>query len=526
MAKRKPKTPQSETPRQDGIGTTGIYGGAYWGNGHLDPVKNAATGVTMLPPVAAVVGSGALEGRNPYAGYFGGMHAGAIGGMGMLPGYPIPLPGTYALYRLMLHHPTIALVRSLVTWPIVGSKWSYEPCNDAPEGAAELVEKVFERHRTRLLLTMLRAIDIGFAPIEVVWGELDGATVPVKFKELLPELSILNVDNHGNLAGISNMGVVLDDPSRFMVYTHDRLADNHYGQSRLENCKRAWANWLTDEDQLGRLNAKAAGIIGKIGFPPDDRTRENGNATNADGSATNASNYAKALALARATAQGQWSVFQNQTAKTMEAIANGHIELAGKSMWSIDLMDMGNCGPAQSALLEAIRYRDALICRGYLRSERAVVEAQTSGSRADSEQHTASGDNDCDQLHADIVQTINDGPVRELLIQNFGEDCAECVRIRHKEIVDENRVIDGKMLDAMLKGESSASEVFSRVDMDGFMKRNGIKLHENAEDWESAEWKSPDPVMDESKLTSQQDEETKARKELSAALFSESAVAA
>src|SRR2546421_12918099 len=43
-----------------------------------------------------------------------------------LPGFAPPLPGTYAVYRRMSAHPTLALAKSIVTAPILAGSWSYE----------------------------------------------------------------------------------------------------------------------------------------------------------------------------------------------------------------------------------------------------------------------------------------------------------------------------------------------------------------------------------------------------------------
>src|SRR5947199_7338439 len=43
-----------------------------------------------------------------------------------LPGFAVPSPGTYATYRRMSAHPTLALAKSIVTAPILASSWSCE----------------------------------------------------------------------------------------------------------------------------------------------------------------------------------------------------------------------------------------------------------------------------------------------------------------------------------------------------------------------------------------------------------------
>src|SRR2546421_7841752 len=43
-----------------------------------------------------------------------------------LPGFAPPLLGTYAVYRRMSSHPTLALAKSIVTAPILASSWTFE----------------------------------------------------------------------------------------------------------------------------------------------------------------------------------------------------------------------------------------------------------------------------------------------------------------------------------------------------------------------------------------------------------------
>ena len=47
-------------------------------------------------------------------------------GLSQIPGFAPPLPGTYAVYRRMSAHPTLALARSIVTAPILAGTWAFE----------------------------------------------------------------------------------------------------------------------------------------------------------------------------------------------------------------------------------------------------------------------------------------------------------------------------------------------------------------------------------------------------------------
>ena len=467
--------PTPSIPRQDWTSMPML--GGYGFAGAASPLK-LMNGTTLLPQTAALLGSGATENKSPYDSHHNGMSAGPIFpglGGGLFGGQRYP--GTYATYRVMCAHPTIALLRLSVMAPIMAAAWSYEEKGGkpAPKGAKELIERTFDKLRPTLLMNCLRALDYGFQAFENVWGEdREGYYIPAMVRGLLPDLTELLVDKQGQLQGVQNSGVTITGP-QFFVYTYDREGDNWYGRSRLENCRRQWANWLRDDDNLVKAGNKVGGILPKIGFPADAAAVEN----KAD------TNYSKAQTLAIGLMNGQPVVMQNLTASMLETIGNGHHELAGKSLWSIDLLDMGNMGPQQAALVETLRYRDSLLCRGYLRSERSVIEAQTAGSRADAEAHTASiSDTDCDMLHQDIVTAINETLVRETLRQNFGDEYADCVEIKPKQIVDESRIADQKILDAMLTNQVSFAELADRFDWDAFCQRNKMKLRREHAPWE------------------------------------------
>lgn len=448
-------------------GWSGGYGGAYFPGGAY-PTRSDA-GVTILPSYAAVRGSGALEGRNPYEPFTewgGGFGFGGLFGIG--PENRI-WPGTYHTYRLMLSYPLIALTYAAITSPILAGRWSYEADDDAPKEAAEVVEAAFDRMRVPLVRDALRGVIMGFAPFEVMWGvNYDGFKVP-KLRALLPDLTDLRIGEHGELAGIANSGVTLDDPRKFFVWTHDREGDNHYGRSRLENLRRTWANCLTAEDRLAKLDAKASGILPKVMHPPDWK----------EGLEAADTNRQKALRMIRDMQTGLGIAFETPLTQDMVSLNPDVLKVP---LVTVELLDMGDCGPSQGAMQKRIDQLQRDMVRGMLRSERTVIEAQTAGSRADAEAHTASiSDTDSDRLHADIVDAINEQVVKPMLVENFGPKCADCVRIVPKEIVDENRVVDQKLLDGIIQNPSAFPELLMRIDLEGWAKRNGIKLRPDAE---------------------------------------------
>lgn len=484
----KASTYMEKTKRQDGWATNLIG----WANpmGWFGGTKSSA-GVTLQPPGAATRGSGAIEGRNPYDYYLPGYgafngaqpHAGIPGMAGMR------WPGSYATYRIMMTHPTVALTRASVFSPILAGSWTYEADaeggDDGKGGSADVgrdedpkdfIHRVLDKKRQGLLLDCLRCLDFGFQAFEIVWGrDANGMIVPESLKPLLPELTEIVVDENGNVTSLTNGGATLNK-GEFLLVNYDVEGSNHYGRSRLENVRRAWANYLAIEDQGYLLDKKASGTIPIIYYPSDTVAPTSG-----DPNASSKSNMAAARAMAHAIQDHKGIVVENFAGLASDMTPEMLASLAGKSDYVIDVKDFGNVGPSQAAILEKLRYYDQMLVRGYLRSERSVIEANTAGSRADSETHTASiSDTDCDLVHAHIVDQINRQLVDEMLVQNFGEAARGTVWIAIREIVDERRATMDKLLQAALSDPMMRGELFERIDMDSLCQWTGIKMREDA----------------------------------------------
>lgn len=469
--------PSTKTKRQDGWGASLMGWAGHWFGG------KTASGTTIQPPGAAARGSGAFEGRNPYdyvlpgyAGFNGDPTAfGGIPGIG-----GIRWPGTYSTYRIMMAHPTVALTRASVFAPVLAGSWFYEShAEDENEDACELVQKTFEKIRQRILGDALRSLDFGFQAFELTWDkDRDGYSVPTA-KPLLPELTTIVVDDNGNVTGIKNGDVTLK-VGEFLLINYDVEGSNHYGRSRLENIRRVWANYLAIEDKAFQLDSKAAGIIPLIYFPADTRLPGT-NDPNSGG--TDQSNFAVARRIASDVREGRGVAVENfagQADGTPEQAA----ALADKSDWKIETVDIGNAGPSQSAILEKLKYYDQMLVRGYLRSERTVIEANTAGSRADAESHSAGiSDTDTDLVHASIVEQINRQVVDEMLALNFGEAARGTVWISPREVVDERRATMSLLLQSALSDPMLRGELFERIDKDSLFQWAGVKMMEDARPW-------------------------------------------
>lgn len=446
------------------IGGTGIWESDYW------PTIKSEAGTLLLPTAAARRGSLSLEGRNPYdapvksiGGFFQGRY----------------WPGTYEVYRIMECYPTIALAKATVIGPILAAGWTIKKTDDAPEEAEELIENTLIKMRIDILRGMLRALTYGNKCHEVVWGdglgETQGYRIPLRIKGLRNEWTFFRTDKNGNVLGVDNTGVFVPN-SRLLYYSYDSEDGNPYGRARNENCRRHWCNALATEDQLQRLQGKAAGILAKVGYPPD-----------VGAPAVGERMFDKAVDVARDITNGKTIVYPIMPGFNPEDLSEA-VDAAKLDLFPIELLQMGETGQAQLAMLERLMYLDKMLCRGWLRSERSAIEAQGGGTKAESSDHTANiSDTDCDHIHGEVTKAVNEQLLNPMIAENFGDEAVGTIELVPNEMVDEHMVVDMKLLDNSLRDANSLREFFSRVDWAGFCQRNNIPIRKDAESWSEVE---------------------------------------
>ena len=446
-------------------------GGVITGYGAAVGMSNFGYGYGSLYtlPIAAIHGTGVMEGTNKYASP---MLAGPAG-YGMLPGYSRPWPGTYATYRLMAAHPTIALATAAIVLDTLTCPWSVEADDGAPKEIRQFIEKYLIPQRHRIVFECLRSIIFGWRGFEKVFEVDDGYLLLKRLKPLLPELTNIRIDESGRLAGLEQEGDILPLEKTF-VYTYDRDADNHYGRCRLENCRRTWSNWLEDEDNLSRLGKRTSSIIAIVKYPPGTGTDANGNRV---------SNYSQGVAIANGMSSGRPVVMENLAGMDLDDLKNAP-DLAKQSLWDVGRLDMGNSGPAQEAMVRQLEYRDKLLVRGMLIPERTILEAVKSGSRADSEEQGNLGLSDAECLATDIAETFTEGVLGPLLQYNFGRKARRMARIVAGKLTDANRVVTSAILRGVLSNPAALAQLIEHTDMAVWQARAGIPANENRKAWD------------------------------------------
>ena len=113
-------------------------------------------------------------------------------------------PATYATYRQMAKHPTIAVGRALAAVPVLAAEWTVESDDDVPNEWVELIQdEVVGKRYMYIEHAVYGRIDYGYAPFEKVFEISDGRMVVSKIKPLIQELTeLLTDENTGELVGL------------------------------------------------------------------------------------------------------------------------------------------------------------------------------------------------------------------------------------------------------------------------------------------------------------------------------------
>lgn len=367
-----------------------------------------------------------------------------------------PSAGTYRTYREIMADPTIALCRAIISGPIYANSWTFEAKDDdTPDEWVESVKNAFETQRPSLLAHGLRAVDYGWSPFEAIWGSMDGQIVPTKFKPLLVDITEIKVDEYGAFAGLKNGKAELD-PLYALVFSYDGEAGNLYGRSRLENIRRkVYPAWATADERAAQLSAKAAAIIPIVHYP-DGKCLGPGN--------REMSNFEAAQTLLNSLSTGKGICISNLFASSNDP--REAAELAGKSQWVISFLEAAGAASSLAGMTERQRYLDSLKVRGMLRPERAVIEAQTAGSRADSTTAADAGLLDSMRIDEDFCQCLTWHAVDKLLEVNFGEAAKGNVIIKPAPLADESKAVFGKLFDAVVANPGTLEETLLQTDMD------------------------------------------------------------
>jgi hypothetical protein len=378
-----------------------------------------------------------------------------------VPGFAAPEPGTFATYRRIASHPTVALVMQIVTSPIIGNSWGWSKRADVPAQWMAFVRDMLEPMRTTLMSDALRALSSGFAAFEKIW-ETEGRTLRLKkIKPLLPEITQILVDAHGNFAGLRQQ-MDDDEPrdligSKAFLYTYDGECGNLYGRSRHENVRVAWSQAMQTAERFAQYEKKIAGVIAQLHYPEG---------TSRDAAGVERSNDWIAQQILEAVSMGKSVRFPNLFASIDDPKTAA--DLAGKSQWVLSQFDPGGTDYSKG-MLAALAYYDRLLFRGWLRPERVGLEA-AHGTRADAQSHTETGILDSELVDRDFASAFNTGVVDDVLTLNFGPAAKGAVWVEPSPISDTKTDTVKTILTALIQQASIAGKIADRIDVESLLE--------------------------------------------------------
>lgn len=370
------------------------------------------------------------------------------------------LTANYKVYRDMRYDPTIAFVRMLTVSPLVLAGWSYEDEPGAPTGAKEFIEKTFEPLRSRLVKTAAEGyIDYGWAGYEVVhaYDDDSGCITICKLKHLLQDYTTILVDpDCGEWIGLrQDQGYCFEpvDLNTFdsLLITFDVEGTYWYGVPLMENARRPYLSWNEVDKSASRYDKRIAGshwvVYYPIGTSPVSGEGEVDNFV-----------LAKRI-LASLESSGRIAI-PTKVTNFVEDL-NQHAKDNGG--WKIELLS--DQGKGTTSFIERMKYLDALKCRAFGIPERAVLEGQF-GTKAESETQADFAISNIELRHNLITESINKGPVDNLMVLNYGRASKGKIKIKPTPLSDDKKAYLRKLYEAFIADPNVMMEESSQVDMD------------------------------------------------------------
>lgn len=420
-----------------------------------------------------------LFGGFAYSGGFGGSAFGApgVGGLGLgvagiWPGWGSMLWGTYAVYRTMLRHATIAYAVSQVLGPLLGSEWTVDADQDAPPDAVAWVQDNIIAHRPVIMPHALRSVVFGNSPFEVVWDLAQGRYVVSAYVPLLPDYTqVLRERNGaGPFAGLRNGNATLSPAECLYVLNGSDVLGNEpgddYGRSRLENIRdTAWVGWLDTARRLAELEDRASGIVPIIIVP-------HGTPAGQTGTPKTFAQLAADLLPSLCHPRSQGAVIE--TPGISEVDAGTQPERLKQLSTTVDSLDMGQRGESQAQMRAKLEYWDNMIGRGMYRGERTLFNTQ-GGTKADAGQHTENSEPDLEAIDNSIARQVNEGPAKTGLTLNYGADIRKKVRgIKPAPQIDREKIAAAALINILLQNTQTGPDVLPFIDGDKLFDQAGV----------------------------------------------------
>lgn len=379
------------------------------------------------------------------------------------------LPATYATYRKIRKHPTVAMTRALTIAPIVAGEWNVEADSDAPPGAADFIRTQLFPIREPLLQTALEhGCDYGWSPWEKVFDIEQTAfgqrVVLRKIKPLLVDITEIIVEQqHGNFSGFRQRaqfgaGGYLELELPYSLLINFRVEGaHHYGTPLLENVRFTYAAWEDANAGAERYDKKVAGDHWVVYYPIGS--------TPVNGVETDNAQIARDV-IATLEASGV-VVLPRKVASFVKDLA---VETG--QAWDVQLKSASG---QQGNFVSRLDYCDKMFVRGLLTPERTVLEG-TFGTKAEAGVHAGLAITQRELEHRHVTRLVNWHLVDQLLALNWGEQARGKVRLVAAPLVDAKLAFYQAVFQAMLSNPLAAGQALERLDAEGLMEAIGLPM--------------------------------------------------
>lgn len=380
----------------------------------------------------------------------------------------------FKTYRQMRENPTIALARMVATAPIRTAEWTLEADDGTPEEQVDFLKKNLDMLWHNLINDSLLALDYGFAPAELIYDTSEGQVILARVKPLLVDKTKILTDKYGNFIGLRNEAegappVNLDENEAFL-YTYDCEAGNLYGRPRHENIRStAYCEWVDIQKKRSKYFKKSSGAVPQVHYP-DGEAIDSGGARRP--------NFELAREIIQNLQEGNGVLMPTILKPWAAELARDGKAGADMEAWTIDFLETKAQHGAE--FTEAMKHCESLMMRGWLIPERSATEAQTAGSRADSETAADWAMVAADLTLHDITQSVNAQIVEPLLRLNFGENAVGTIRLKRAGITPSMQAFFRALIQSTLQQPANMSLLLRLVDLNALVSAAGLPKPKNS----------------------------------------------
>lgn len=373
----------------------------------------------------------------------------------------------FSKMRAMRRDPTIALAREVAVAPIVGSSWTIEVDNDAPEDLKLYCEKYLLPLRKRFLRTALFGeIDFGWRAYEKILNTvrdkaLGVLVVPERLKSLYNDTTWVKYNEEGDYDGLlhqdpNGYGWVWIDRAYSVFANFDDDGLGYYNDPRLIRAEAAYDEWNAISTVSKRYNEKIAGAVWVIHFP--------------EGKTWYKGLYQDNSVIARDIIYSIKASGYLMLPSKLLADAQTELEQLGQGGWRIELLESSS---KQADFIAGMEYQDKLKIRALGVLERAVTEGQY-GTKAEAESHVNVMLLNMQLRHEDLTELFNYEIVDHLSELNFAAPGA--VRFIAQPLTDERYDLFQSLFTAMISDPSSGPEILEKLDTDEILNHLRIPM--------------------------------------------------